>query len=210
MSKAIENQLLTRSVQYRSTSEKLLENRQVEFVISSEAVDTYRTVFIQDGGNFSRFTPKGIVLYAHDSHSSDEDNVLGYGEVYREGNLTIGRVTFEPKEINEKAEKVFRKIENGTPYMASIGFEPVKASFGDRAKGEDPDVLYFREWNLLEFSVVPIGANPDAQKRNVKSIEEIRTALAKEIPTTAEEIPTTTKGKSVRKAQLIINKNKVK
>lgn len=206
MSKDIKDKVLTRSVQYRATSEELLKNRQVEFVISSEAVDTYRTVFVQDGGNFSRFTPKGIVLYAHDSHSSDEDNVLGYGEIVRDGNITIGRVTFEPKEINEKAEKIFRKIENGTPYMASIGFEPVKASFGDRNAGEDPDVLYFREWNLLEFSVVPIGSNPDAKKRNSQSIEDIRTSIAKDIPVDdAEEIRTT---KNVREAQLIINKNR--
>lgn len=217
MNKNLQSKILTRSVEYRNSSEELLKNRQVEFIISSESVDTYRTVFIQDGGNFSRFTPKGIVLYAHDSHSSDEDNVLGYGEVFREGNLTIGKVTFEPKEINPKADKIFRKIENGTPYMASIGFEPIKASFGDRSKNEDPDVLYFREWNLLEFSVVPIGSNPDSNKRNAQTVEDIRMSLTKDIAVDftdggfvpGKEYKEKRTTKTVREAQLIINKNTI-
>lgn len=203
MSHKIENKVITRSVEFRSASEELLSKRQVEFIISSESEDNHRTVFIQEGGDFSRFTPKGIVLYAHNSHSSNEDDVLGYGEIIRENDITVGRVTFEPKEINEKAEKIFRKIENGTPYMASIGFNPKKATFGDEKRNENPDVLYFREWELLEFSVVPIGSNPDANKRNAQTVADFRSA-AENVDVSKQNENT----KSVEEAQMIINKNR--
>ena len=203
-----ENQIVTRDAFVRNTTAEMLDKRQVEFVISSEAVDSYRTIFEQSGADFSRFSPKGIVLNSHKSNSGDEDDVLGYGEIFREGDKTIGRVTFEPKEINERADKIFRKIQNGTPYMASVGASVQEASYGEQNRGEDPKVIYFRKWTLLEFSVVPIGSNPDAQKRNTQTIEEIRTSLVADIPTEVEEV-VESEQRNVQEAQVIINKNRI-
>ena len=70
--------------------------------------------------------------------------------------------------------KIFRKIQGNMPYMASVGVQPTKASLGNQDRGEDPTILYFRNWELLEFSVVPIGANPEAQKRNLENLNEFR------------------------------------
>lgn len=203
MSKENNNkQIVTREAFSRSSAADLLENRQVEFVISSEAVDTYGTVFKQDGADLSRFEAGGVVLYMHDSFSGDEDNILGRGEVFKEAGELIGRVTFEPKEINEKADKIFRKIENGTPFMASIGARVTKAELGDEARGEDKNTVYFRAWQLLEFSVVPVGSNPDAHKRNAETLQEIRTSLVAEIPVIADEIKIK---RSLREAELLID-----
>ena len=199
------SKIVTRDAFVRNTTAEMIENRQVEFVISSEAVDSYNTVFKQDGGDLKRFQDNGVVFYMHDSSSSDPDDLLGPGEVYRDGDLLIGKVTFEPENINKKAEKVFRKIQNGTPYMASIGARVIDAEFGKEERGEDKNVLYFTRWELLEFSVVPIGSNPDAHKRNTQTIEELRNAAAKEITVDAPEIVNT---RSVYEAQMIINNNK--
>ncbi|OCK44374.1 hypothetical protein BA195_06770 [Tenacibaculum soleae] len=198
-------QIVTREAFARSTAAELLAKRQVEFVISSESVDTYSTVFKQDGADLSRYAAGGIVLYMHDSFSGDEDNILGRGEVFKEGAELIGRVTFEPREINEKADKIFRKIENGTPFMASIGARVIKAELGDESRGEDKNIVYFRAWQLLEFSVVPVGSNPDAHKRNAETLQEIRTSLVAEIPVIADEVKPK---RNVREAQLIINGNR--
>lgn len=198
-------QIVTREAFARSTAADLLAKRQVDFVISSESVDTYGTVFKQDGADLSRYETGGIVLYMHDSFSGDEDNILGRGEVFKEGAELIGRVTFEPREINEKADKIFRKIENGTPFMASIGARVTKAELGDESRGEDKNIVYFRAWQLLEFSVVPVGSNPDAHKRNAETLQEIRTSLVTEIPVIADEVKPK---RNVREAQLIINGNR--
>lgn len=211
----MENRIIERSAYVRSTSAEMLENRQVEFVISSEAVDSYGTVFVQGGGDFKRFEQNGVVFYVHDSSSSDPDDLLGSGKVYREGSQTIGVVTFEPAEINKKADKILRKIQHGTPYMASIGAVVKRAELGVKDQGEDPNVLYFREWELIEFSVVPIGSNPDAHKRNAQTIEELRNEITTDAAANieveeVEEITENGTKRSVLEAQVIINKNKSK
>lgn len=210
MSDVIQTNMITRDAFVRASSAELLEKRQVEFVISSESIDTYRTVFKMDGGDFSRFENGGIVLYMHDAWSNDADNVLGVGEVFMDGDELIGRVTFEPKEVNEKAEKIFRKIESGTPYMASIGANVHQATFGVEDSGEDPDILYFRKWSLLEFSVVPIGANPDAKKRSVQNIEAIKKEIRSQKNSPIEDLSQDNNHDkiSVQHAQLIVNQNK--
>lgn len=211
MSKEIKNQVVTRNAYVRNTSAELLENRQVEFVISDESVDTYGTVFKRDGWLLDRFNKNGVVFYVHESRNPNPDLLVGSGEVFFEGDKMIGRVTFEPEDINPLAEKVLRKIEHGTLKMASVGAMPYEARMGKKDLGEKEDTLYFTKQELLEFSVCPIGSNPNAHKRNAQTVEEIRNNLVKEIPVTdvedvtAEQIRTT---KNVREAQLIINQNK--
>lgn len=201
-----ENQIITRSAFVRSTTEEMLANRQVEFVISSEAVDTYKTVFRADGANMERYLKNPIVCYQHKAHSDDPDDIIGTSEVFRDGNQWVGRVTFEDAETNPKAEKVLQKVIAGTLRMASIGAIVDEASFGDFEKGENPEVLYFDRWTLLEWSIVTVGSNPDAHKRNAQTIEELRAELSAEENTVE---PTTPEVKrNVREAQLVINKNR--
>lgn len=192
----------------RKQSKELIEKRQVEFVISSESVDRHKTVFKQDGGDLNRFAAGGgIVTYNHRLHSGDPDDEIGIGFAYRDGNETIGIVNFETAEINEKADKIFRKIQQGTPYMASIGSRPTRMSLGNKANGEDETILYFREWDLIEFSVVPVGSNPDTHKRNLQAVEEIRSLVIADFPVVADVVDRN--GKSVQEAQIIINKNRI-
>ena len=205
MHKEIKKTVVTRSAFVRDTTAEMLENRQVEFVISSESVDSYSTVFKMDGWDLSRYEANPIVAYQHRAGSDDPDDIIGTSTVRKEDGKLIGVVTFEDADVNPKAEKVFRKIQAGTLKMASIGARPSEYRFGDESKGEDKDVLYFTRQELMEWSVVSIGSNPDAHKRNAESVNEIRTTLAAEIPVVIDE---TIKGRSVQEAQIIINKNR--
>lgn len=207
MNKALENKIVTRAAYVRNTSAEMLANRQVEFVISSEAVDSYGTVFKMDGWDLNRYEKNPIVCYQHRSHTNDPDDLIGISTVRKEGDLLIGTVTFEDAETNPKAEKIFRKVQAGTLKMASVGARVEKAHFGVEEANEDPEVLYFDRSELIEWSIVSVGANPDAHKRNAQTLEEIRTAIATEIPVDAEEIKVENK-RNVREAQLIINKNR--
>lgn len=210
MSNVLENKVITRSAYVRSTTESMLSNREVEFVISSESVDTYDTVFRISGWKLDRYLKNPIVCYQHRSTSSDPDDVIGTSTLRIEDGKLIGTVRFEDAEVNPKAEKVFQKVVNGTLKMASVGAIIGRADFGDKSKGEDPNVLYFSEQELLEWSIVSVGSNPDAHKRNAQTIEEIRTSVAKEIDVQEEDVTTFNKKtkRNVREAQLIINKNR--
>ncbi|MDM1514710.1 hypothetical protein, partial [Myroides odoratimimus] len=63
--------------------------------------------------------------------------------------------------------------------MASIGADIHEARWGDFDKGEDPDVLRFTKMDLLEWSIVPVGSNPEALKRSADGLEDIKRRFPK-------------------------------
>lgn len=206
----MDSKMIDRSAVLRAVSDGK-EKRTAEFVISSEKVDSYDTIFRKDGWMLDNYIKNPIVTYNHGMHSENPDNIIGTSEVFFDGDLLIGRVEFETEDVNPLAEKVFKKINAGTLKMASVGARIHDANFGDKEKGEDPNILYFNKSELIEWSVVPAGANKDAHKRNEACLTEIR----KELTVIPKKAGTTTDGnkseqRGVFEAQLIINKNRVK
>jgi HK97 family phage prohead protease len=204
------NKPVIREAVVRALSDKNKENREVEFVISTEAPDSYGTVFKSDGWDLKRYEKNPVVFYAHRSWSDNPDMVIGTSEVRMEDKQLIGVLRFEPAEINPLAEKVWQKVQAGTLRMASIGANPKKGHYGDEKLGENRDLIYFDEQELLEWSIVPIGSNPEALKREGQTIEEIRSLIKNETPVHAELVEARTdnnKELQAFEAQLIINSN---
>lgn len=195
------------NVELRETTQEMLDNRQVEFVISSESVDAHGTVFRMSGWDLSRFNSNPVVLYGHRSSSGDPDDVIGSGEVFKEDKELIGRVTFEDGDNNPKAEKVYQKVLNNLIRMTSIGALVHGYEWGDKERGEDPDVLYFTKQELVEFSIVPIGSNPDALKREKDVTQAIRDSIKKEDPKKQDQKDEQNNEQlSVREAQIEVYK----
>lgn len=138
------------------------DNRTVCFVISDETEDRHGTIIKIGGWDLTDYEKNNVVLWGHKSYSDNPDMVLGTGEVYIENNKLMGVVTFETEDINPLAEKVFKKIIAGTLKMTSVGFDPSEYRWGYSDLGEDPDKFYYVKQSLLEFSIVPIGSNPNA------------------------------------------------
>lgn len=154
------------------------EKRTVEFVASDNSVDSYGTVLPVDKWDLKRYESNGIVGYMHDVYgdswtkSADPDDVIGKGVAFVEDEKLIVRITFEPKELNEKADKIFRKLQFGSLHAVSVGFRATeKGHKGDEERGEDPNVYYYGGQELLEVSVVNIPSNANALKR---ALEEER------------------------------------
>lgn len=201
------NKPVIREAVIRALSADNKEHRQAEFVISTEAVDSYGTVFRAAGWDLKRYMANPIVCYQHRSSSDNPDMILGTSEVRIENNQLIATVTFENAEDNALAEKVWRKVQNGTLRMASVGANPTRGHWGEKAAGEDPEVLYFDNSELYEWSIVSMGSNPDALKRNAESMEAIRATIVKDTPEIEKPV---TKTRAMREAQLIINSNSLK
>lgn len=144
------------------------EQRMVEFVASTGAVDTYGTVLPPDLWDLSRYARNGVVGYQHDIYYSDDpDNVIGRGEAYTANGELLIRIFFEPAELNPKADKVYRKVLFGSINAVSVGFRATAPGhWGRKADGEDPDVYYYNGQELMEVSVVNVPSNPDAVKRS--------------------------------------------
>lgn len=198
---------VVREAVIRALTEDNIKNRQAEFVISTEAVDTYDTVFKLDGWELERYVKNPIVAYGHRTWSDNPDMIIGTSEVRVEGDQLIGKVTFEPEDVNPTAETIWRKVQAGTLRMASVGANVKEWRYGDAQKGENPGVIYFTRTELYEWSIVPIGSNPDALKRSVQTVEEIRAELAKQQTEDTGNTTREDKGLSVFDAQCLINKN---
>lgn len=199
------NKTVIREAVVRALSDKNKEKREAEFVISTESADTYGTVFKIGGWDLKRYEQNPIVCYQHRSSSDNPDMILGTSTVRIDGDQLVAVVRFESAEINPLAEKVWQKVQAGTLRMASVGANIIRGHWGDKKLGEDPETIYFDETELREWSIVALGSNPDAVKRNAETMEEIRAAFPKEKEEPAPE-PATIK-RTVREAQLIINKN---
>lgn len=198
---------VVREAVIRALTEENIKNRQAEFVISTEAVDTYDTVFKLDGWELERYVKNPIVAYGHRTWSDNPDMIIGTSEVRVEGDQLIGKVTFEPEDVNPTAETIWRKVQAGTLRMASVGANVKEWRYGDAQNGENPGVIYFTRTELYEWSIVPIGSNPDALKRSVQTVEEIRAELAKQQTEDTGDFTREDKGLSVFDAQCLINKN---
>lgn len=153
------------------------EERWVDYTITDESEDSYRTVFRADGWDYTRYNNNPVVLYLHDDTTPDPDLVMGVSELRTEGKEVIGRVFYEPADLNVIADKVFRKSIRGTLKGASIRANVRNGHWGDEKRGENPEVLYFTDQELLEFSIVPIPSNPNALRRNAQGLDEIKKEL---------------------------------
>jgi len=153
------------------------ETRTIEFVISDETKDRHRTVLKMDNWNLDNFNNNGIVGYQHNVYGDNmcdppnPDDVIGKATAYTDGDKLIGKVVFEPAEINPLAEKIFQKIKFGSLKATSVGFlETKKGSYGEgiQAKGMEDETYYYGGQELLEFSIVNIPSNPAALKRAMR------------------------------------------
>ena len=195
------------------------ESRTVEFVASDNSVDSYGTVIPVDKWDLTRFSNNGIIGYMHDVYgdswtkSADPDDVIGKGVAFIEDDKLIVRITFEPADLNLRADKIFRKLQFGSLHAVSVGFRATKKGhMGDEERGEDPKVYYYAGQELLEVSVVNIPSNANALKR---ALEEERASWdvdeTKQISEPEEAVATVTEEpdytSTIARARALLAKN---
>ena len=163
------------------------DTRTVTFVASDGSRDSAHTVLNQAGWDLRRFNANPIIGYNHEIYGAwdtkDVDFVIGKGRAYVEDGKLLVDITFEPKEINELAEKVYQKILFGSLNAVSVGFLPLgKGAFGEgeEGPGEARETYYYAGQELLEISVVNIPSNANATRKGEDSAAEELDALRAE------------------------------
>ena len=166
---------------------KNTDTRTVTFVASDGSRDSAHTVLNQAGWDLKRFNSNPVIGYNHEVYGAwdtkDVDFVIGKGRAYVEDNTLLVDITFEPKEINELAEKVYQKILFGSLNAVSVGFLPIgKGAWGkgEEGPGEERETYYYAGQELLEISVVNIPANANATRKGEDLAAEELEALRKE------------------------------
>lgn len=176
-----------RHAEIRDIRRKEDDDRTITFVASDSTRDSAGTVLNQDNWKLTRFNSNGIIGYQHKVYggwddTDNPDNVIGKGYAYVENGQLMVDITFEPKEINELAEKIYKKVLFGSLRAVSVGFLPIgKGRFGE---GADSETYYFAGQELLEVSVVNIPANPNALRKSLEAesdfLESERRRIAEE------------------------------
>ncbi len=137
-------------------------NHTATFKISDNQIDRMGEIVDQKSWDFKNYLNNPIVLWGHDP--SDPENVLGQTkslDVSKDGSFTTATAQFDV-DINSKAALIWNQIKRGTLRCVSVGFWPHTEEMQ-----EDTPVLKDNE--LLEWSIVPIPANPRAVALDFKA-----------------------------------------
>lgn len=129
-------------------------DREFKFVISTERPDRDKDVIQAAGWNLDKYKMNPVVLWAHDYHGLPVGRCTGIG-VSSDGKL-VATAKFATAEMNPMAECVYQMIAEGYLRATSVGFNPTKFSPNELGG------MTFAEQELLEFSIVPVPANPEA------------------------------------------------
>jgi HK97 family phage prohead protease len=132
-----------------------VEAREVDFTASTADMDAHGDIVEQEF-LFERFLRNPVILFAHNS------TALPIGQaanVRVEGGALRLTVKFASKQANPLAEQVFLLIKERVLRAMSIGFVPHDIR---REMRDEKEVWILSKNELIESSVVPIPANPNA------------------------------------------------
>lgn len=144
------------------------EGRSATFVCSTDVVDRYDEIVAQNW-DLRSYRQNPVALYAH---NKSELPIGQATEVDVVGGKLIATLKFASEKANPLAENVWQSILEKTLRAVSVGFIPHTVRWERRL---DTEVLVLDDNELLEISVVPVPANPEAlAKAHAKALEMAR------------------------------------
>lgn len=197
------------------------EDSSVEFILATEEparvwdwerFDVIREVIAADGVTL----PKNRQIPLVDSHDrSTIENILGsVRDIRTEGNQVIGRLYFAS---SEPAQRALAMVKEGHLDSGSVGYEQAESVWipeGEAVVHNGREftgpMLLTRRWNLKEFSLVAIGADPNAKAREEhngitsrEAVEQIdKEIVTMENPTKPVEQPHTVDVEAIKREAL--------
>jgi HK97 family phage prohead protease len=133
------------------------EDRTLDFIVSTAAVDRMNDRIMVDGWNLDPFKANPVVLFGHDGGEPPVAKATNIGVV---GDNLVARAEFTSKDLYPFGDMIYRMYLEGFMRATSVGFIPKEFDFTeDESRGGGFD---FTQQELLEFSAVPVPANPEA------------------------------------------------
>lgn len=168
------------------------DQRTARFVMTSESVDRYGDIVVQSGIGTTRFmeNPQGLLFHCSRSWPvgqwSDVTKILN-GRPKR----TEGTLNFLPEGIDDDADRAARHVSVGSIRTVSIGFNPdwEQVEFILDEENEYITGLRFNACELIECSVVPVPAQPDALIKDAAGDMRLARDLIEEVLDTYAKTP---------------------
>lgn len=150
-------------------------------IVSTGATDRMNESLDPNGADLKNFKKNPVVLFGHNYNQPPIGKAMWIKNT-NEG--IVAKVKFASTQF---AQEIYTLYKEGIMRAFSVGFLPDKEAIeeGDGKKGP---ARTFRKWELLEFSAVPVPANPEAMtmamSKGIVISENLKTLLNenKEIP----------------------------
>jgi phage head maturation protease len=137
--------------------------RAVVAVISTPALDRDREVLLPNGVDLKAYRKNPVVLWAHDYKQPPIGKALWIKKTKED---VRAKVQFADTDMGNE---VFQLFQDSILKAFSVGFDPWSAESRDPAEADlkaNPEWAgvdrIYTKWELLEFSAVPVPANPEA------------------------------------------------
>jgi HK97 family phage prohead protease len=124
------------------------------FVISSQNPDRDKDVIHVNGWRFENYNKNPVVLFGHNYRALP---VAVGSPPTVEGEKVLSNADFAASRVDAFAETVRQYVKAKVLRASSVGFDPLKWMFNEERRGYD-----FVEQELLEWSIVPVPAHPEA------------------------------------------------
>jgi len=128
--------------------------RTLRFVVSTASPDRDKDTVAVNGWNLESFRRSPVIPFAHDYRNLPVAKAIEIGP-QKEG--LVSTAQFASKELYPFADTVYQMLLQGFLSAVSVGFRPMKHEVNKERGGID-----FLQQELLEYSVVPVPANPEA------------------------------------------------
>lgn len=133
------------------------DSRTLEFIISTSSLDRDNDTISSEGWQLANYRKNPVVLFAHNYRALP---VARATKIKAEEGKLMATAEFASPEVYEFAETVYQMYRGGFLRATSVGFKPKKWA---RVEDENrPMGIDFEQQELLEFSAVPVPANPEA------------------------------------------------
>ncbi len=141
------------------------EGRVIKYIFSDETVDRYGDIIRQDGVDLDNFKKNPVIQLFHNYSMFSIGMSI---KTWTEDKKTVGYVLFLDDRVDDSgvSERAFKMARAGVLKAGSVGFMPIEARMptGDEraAWGMSPYGVEYTKSELLEYSLVPVPANPNA------------------------------------------------
>ena len=137
-----------------ATVEKSDGPSKLTFTISTNDVDHDRDVIDVDGWDLKTFKANPVIQWAHSYSTPPIGRAL---KVWKDGKALKATAEFTSADLNPFGDMVYRLYLGGFMRAVSVGFKADEYSYDEVRRG-----MNIKRATLLEFSAVPVPANPHA------------------------------------------------